>query len=246
MFDHVGLWVSDRGRSRDLYATVLATLGRELMHTGEAYDEWNDFSIGQAYDARPVTRGLHIAFGARSREEVDAFWRAGTGAGFTNDGEPGLRAQYHPDYYGGFLLDPDGNSVEAVYHGVPRTGENYVDHLWIRVADLAESRRFYDAICPSLGLHVEGVREERFHVARGDRSFALVAGGTPTANVHVAFPVSGDAAVEAFHRDALAAGFGDNGPPGERDYHPGYYAAFVLDPDGNNIEAVDHRGYAGG
>ena len=169
------------------------------------------------------------------------FWRAGTEAGHASDGEPGVRAQYHADYYGGFLLDPDGNSVEAVYHGTPRTGENYIDHLWIRVADLEASKRFYAAIAPSLGMVIRGERPERFHVARGDRSFALVRGGTPTEHVHIAFAVDGDEAIAAFHRDAVAAGFRDNGGPGERHYHPGYYAAFVLDPDGNNIEAVDHR-----
>jgi catechol 2,3-dioxygenase-like lactoylglutathione lyase family enzyme len=244
MFDHVTIRVSVRGRSRDFYETVLATLEREISNAGATFDEWDDFSIAQADDARPVTRRLHVAFGARSRGEVDAFWRAGTEAGFTSDGEPGVRSQYHSEYYGGFLLDPDGNSVEAVYHGVPRSGENVIDHLWLRVAELEESKRFYASICPSLGLHIRGERAERFHVARGDRSFALVGGGTPSEHVHIAFPAVGDDAVAAFHRDALAAGFRDNGGPGERGYHPGYYAAFVLDPDGNNIEAVDHRGFA--
>jgi catechol 2,3-dioxygenase-like lactoylglutathione lyase family enzyme len=241
VFDHVTIRVSVRGRSRDFYQTVLATLDRPITNEGESFDEWNDFSIAQAEDARPVTRGLHIGFGARSTDEVDAFWRAGTQAGFRSDGEPGPRTRYHPDYYGAFLLDPDGNSVEAVHHGVPRTGENTIDHLWIRVVDLEASRRFYASISQSLGLHIRD-REGRFHVAKGDRSFALVAGGIPTEHVHVAFPADGDEAVAAFHRDALAAGFRENGPPGERGYHPGYYAAFVLDPDGNSIEAVDHHG----
>jgi catechol 2,3-dioxygenase-like lactoylglutathione lyase family enzyme len=240
MFDHVTIRVSVRGRSRDFYETVLATLDRSITNEGDSFDEWNDFSIAQADDARPATRGLHIGFGARSNDEVDAFWRAGTQAGFTSDGEPGPRTQYHAGYYGAFLLDPDGNSVEAVYHGVPRTGENSIDHLWIRVADLVASRRLYAAISPSLGLEIRD-REGRFHVAKGDRSFALVAGGTPTGHVHIAFAADGDEAVAAFHRDALAAGFRDNGGPGPRGYHPGYHAAFVLDPDGNNIEAVDHH-----
>ena len=241
MFDHVTIRVAAREPSRRFYETVLGPLEREISSSGENFDEWSDFSIAQADGARPVTRGLHLAFGARSRDEVDAFWRAGTGAGYTNDGEPGVRAQYHPDYYGGFLLDPDGNSVEAVYHGVPRTGENYLDHLWIRVADLDESKRFYAAICPALGLHIRGERAERFHVARGDRSFALVREGAPSEHVHIAFPADGDEVVAEFHRAALEAGFRDNGGPGERNYHPGYYSAFVLDPDGNNIEAVDHH-----
>jgi catechol 2,3-dioxygenase-like lactoylglutathione lyase family enzyme len=235
MFDHVTIRAADRTRSHHFYETVLAPLERTMT----SFDEWNDFSIAQESAARPATRGLHVAFGARSREEVAGFWRAGTRAGYTSAGEPGLRTQYHSRYYGAFLLDPDGNSVEAVHHGARRTGENFIDHLWVRVGDLDESRRFYTAIAPSLGLEIRE-RDERFHVAKGDRSFALVRGGTPTEGVHIAFPAATNDVVAAFHRDALAAGFRDSGPPGERSYHPGYYAAFVLDPDGNTIEAVDH------
>jgi len=239
MFDHVTIRVADRARSRDFYETVLGPLERAITSAGAVFDEWNDFCIAQASDGRPATRGLHLAFGARTRDEVDAFWRAGTRAGSTSDGEPGLRTEYHPDYYGAFLIDPDGNSVEAVYHGAPRTGDNFLDHLWIRVADLDESKRFYTSISPSLGLEIRQ-RNERFHVARGDRSFALVRDGMPTEHVHIALPGNTHEAVAAFHRDALAAGFRDDGPPGNRGYHPGYYAAYVLDPDGNSIEAVDH------
>lgn len=217
--------VRDLDRSRSFYETVLASLEHE--RSGEGGDRWNDLVIAPASEERPPTAGLHLAFVARSRDEVDAFWRVGTAAGFASDGEPGPRPEYHADYYGGFLLDPDGNSVEAVYHGEPRTGENVIDHLWIRVADLDESARFYGAIAPSLGLHLRGAREERFHVARGDRSFALVRGGVPTRHVHMAFPADGEAAVAAFHRAALAAGRRDNG--------------VVRDPDGNSIEAVEHR-----
>jgi catechol 2,3-dioxygenase-like lactoylglutathione lyase family enzyme len=244
MFDHVGIRVADRRRSRAFYDTVLAPLGHSITHAGERYDAWSDFRTAQAEDARPATRGLHVGFGARSTDEVDAFWQAGTAAGYRSDGEPGPRPQYHHGYYGGFLLDPDGNSVEAVYHGALRTGEHSVDHLWIRVADLEESRRFYAAICPALGMQIRD-RDGRFHVAKGDRSFALVAGGRPTRHVHLAFPVTGDETVAAFHRHALAAGFRDNGAPGLRGDREGSYAAFVLDPDGHNIEAVDHRGPTG-
>jgi catechol 2,3-dioxygenase-like lactoylglutathione lyase family enzyme len=74
-----------------------------------------------------------------------------------------------------------------------------------------------------------------------DRGFTLLR-GEPTANVHIAFPVADDDAVREFYRVAVAAGYRDNGGPGERSiYHPGYYGAFVLDPDGNNIEAVNHN-----
>ena len=232
--------VSDRDASRRFYETVLAPLGHAISHAGDHFDEWNDFGVAQAREDRPVTRGLHVAFVSRSRAEVDSFWQAGTEAGYTSDGEPGPRPQYHEGYYGAFLLDTDGNSAEAVYHGRARAGDNVDDHLWIRVAHLEATKRFYETIAPVLGLRFGGTRPERFHVAAGDRSFALVR-GEPTRNVHLAFPVADDAAVGEFHRAALAAGYRDNGPPGERRYHPGYYGAFVLDPDGNNIEAVNHN-----
>jgi catechol 2,3-dioxygenase-like lactoylglutathione lyase family enzyme len=242
VFDHVTIGVSDRAASRRFYATVLGSIGHELTHGGEDFDEWNDFRIAQSGSDRPVTRGLHVAFVSSSRAQVEAFWRAGTDAGYPSDGEPGLRAQYHEDYYGAFLLDPDGNSAEAVFHGRAREGQDVIDHLWIRVADLAATRRFYEAIAPSLGLHIRSSsRAERFHVSAGDRSFALVAGEPITANVHLAFPASDDGTVREFHRVALDAGCRDNGAPGLRPYHPGYYAAYVLDPDGNNVEAVNHN-----
>jgi catechol 2,3-dioxygenase-like lactoylglutathione lyase family enzyme len=241
VFDHVGVSVSDREASRRFYDTVLAPLGYEITHSTDEFDEWWDFGIAEARADRPLTQRLHVAFVTRSRAEVDAFWRAGVDAGYASDGEPGPRPQYSPDYYGGFLLDPDGNSAEAVYLGRPREGENRIDHLWMRVGDLEASRRFWEAIAAVLGLRIVE-RPERFHVAGDDRSFALVRGGEPSRNVHIAFPAATNEAVEEFHRAALAAGYRDNGAPGERpQYHAGYYAAFVLDPDGNNIEAVNHN-----
>ncbi len=240
MFDHVTVRAFDQAAGRRFYETVLAPLGHAITYSGDHFDEWNDFGVAQARDDRPVTRGLHVAFVARSREDVDAFWRAGTDAGHESDGGPGPRPQYHPDYYGGFLLDPDGNSAEAVHTG-PRTGNNVIDHLWIRVSDLDATARFWETVAPALGLRIASVLPERFHVAARDRSFALVRDVRPTENMHVAFPVADDTAVAEFHRGALAAGYRDNGPHGERRYHPGYVGAFVLDPDGNNVEAVNHH-----
>jgi catechol 2,3-dioxygenase-like lactoylglutathione lyase family enzyme len=239
VFDHVTIRVADRDASRRFYETVLAPLGHAISHSGGHFDEWNDFGVAQAREDRPVTRGLHVTFVARSRAEVDAFWRAGTDAGYASDGEPGLRPEYQGDYYGAFLIDSDGNSAEAVYHGRARDGDNVIDHLWIRVADLDASKRFYETITPILGLRIANEQAERFHIAARDRSFTLVR-GVPSENVHMAFPVPDDATVGEFHRVALAAGYRNNGPPGERRYHPGYYGAFVLDPDGNNVEAVYH------
>ena len=119
--------------------------------------------------------------------------------------------------------------------------ENRIDHLWIRVRDLEPSRRFYETVAPAVGLRVHDGSANRFHVTSGERSFALVREDPVTENVHLAFPARDRASVEEFHRAALAAGFRDNGAPGERpEYHAGYYGAYVLDPDGNNVEAVFH------
>ena len=111
------------------------------------------------------------------------------------------------------------------------------DHVHLRVADVQASKRFYRAVLVSLGLPdvlVEG--KDYFHA---DELFVDRADG-PISRVHLAFQARDRETVDAFHRAALAAGGRDNGAPGERGYHPGYYAAFVLDPDGNNIEAVFH------
>jgi catechol 2,3-dioxygenase-like lactoylglutathione lyase family enzyme len=242
VFDHVGIRVSDYEASRDFYELALAELGFGEPHRRPDFFEWEDLAIGETSDDHPVTRNLHLALAASSREAVDAWWQTMTGAGHPDDGGPGPRPQYSPAYYGAFVRDPDGNSVEAVHHGEPRTGENVLDHLWIRVRDLTESRLFYETVAPTVGLRVHDGAANRFHVTSGGRSFALVHDEQPvTESLHLAFPASDHAAVEAFHRAALAAGFRDNGAPGERvEYHAGYYGAFALDPDGNNVEAVHH------
>jgi len=151
-----------------------------------------------------------------------------------------VRPRYSPDYYGGFLLDPDGNSVEAVHYGRVRTDGN-VDHLWIRVADVTAAKRFYETIAPHAGLRLGADTPDRVQFRGASGSFSLIP-GQPTEHVHLAFPARDDATVDAFHRAATEACYADNGPPGERpEYHPGYYGAFVLDPDGNNVEVVNHN-----
>jgi catechol 2,3-dioxygenase-like lactoylglutathione lyase family enzyme len=243
MFDHVTIRVSDVEASRLFYETALATLGVGEPYVGGRFLEWNDFSISQASEDKPVTRNLHLALVASSREAVDEWWSVMTGVGYEDDGPPGLRPIYRDDYYGAFVLDPDGNSVEAVSIGSLREGDEVIDHLWIRASDLAATKRFYEAIAPFVGIRIAGERPERFHIATENRSAAFVHDGRPlTENVHLAFPAPDNATVDEFHRVVLAAGYRDNGPPGERPvYHAGYYGAFVLDPDGNNVEAVCHN-----
>ncbi len=221
MFDHVTIRVSDRKASESFYETVLTALGVRPTAADEYYAEWNDFSLAEASEEKPVTRRLHIAFFAPSRELVDAFWRAGTQAGYRDDGAPGPRPQYSPDYYGGFLLDPDGNSAEAVHHNDVRE-PGAIDHLWIRVADLPVAKQFYETIAPHAGFRLRDERPGRAHFGTGTGSFALVE-GTPTEHVHLAFAAGENASVNAFHRAATEAGYRDNGPPGERSiYHRGY------------------------
>jgi catechol 2,3-dioxygenase-like lactoylglutathione lyase family enzyme len=240
MFDHVTIRVTDRAASERFYDTVLTPLGIDRTYRTEVFSEWDDFSVAAGDDAHPPTRRLHVAFVAPSREQVDDFWREGTEAGYADDGPPGPRPQYRDDYYGAFLLDPDGNSAEAVHHGA-LSREGVIDHLWIRVADVAGARRFYETIAPHAGLRARADTPERVQFAGTNGSFSLVR-GTPTENLHLAFPTDDDADVRRFHEAATAAGYRDNGPPGERPrYHPGYYAAYVLDPDGNNVEVVNHH-----
>ena len=240
MFDHVTIRVSNRLESERFYATALSTLGVAQSYSDEQFAEWDDFSLTAADDEHPVTRRLHIAFVAPSRTHVDAFWRVGTEAGYRSDGAPGPRPQYRDDYYGAFLLDPDGNSAEAVHHGVLRVG-GWIDHLWIRVADVAAAKRFYETVAPHAGFRLRTDTPERAQFAGESGSFSVVA-GPPAENVHLAFPVHDDEAVAAFHHAATGAGYRDNGPPGERSiYHEAYYGAFVLDPDGNNVELVNHN-----
>ena len=111
-----------------------------------------------------------------------------------------------------------------------------IDHVHLRAADLEASKRFYREALAALGL--VDVREgpDWFSV---DELWIYRADG-PVSRVHLAFQAPSREHVHAFHAAALAAGGRDNGGPGERSYHPGYYAAFALDPDGNNIEAVHH------
>jgi catechol 2,3-dioxygenase-like lactoylglutathione lyase family enzyme len=219
VIDHVDIRVSDRDASQRFYETVLTVLGRTEHVDDSEYIDWGDFSI--VADDKPVAKHLHIAFYAPSHELVDAFHRAGVEAGYTDDGAPGPRPQYGDDYYGGFLRDPDGNSVEAVYTGHERkTGA--IDHLWLRTRDVAAIRRFYVATGHEIGVD----EPDHVQIVTAGASVSYVAGEPPTAHVHLAF----------------GAGYTDNGAPGERAaYHPGYYGAFVLDPDGHNIEAVNHN-----
>jgi catechol 2,3-dioxygenase-like lactoylglutathione lyase family enzyme len=160
---------------------------------------------------------------------------------------PGLREKYRSGYYGAFALDPDGNSIEAVHKENIRTDGRCIDHAWLRVRDVAASRQFYETIATVLGFRLRSESATHAHFRANSGGLVVTSPNESwsdarplTENVHLAFPAPDRATVDEFHQVALAAGYRDNGPQEERRYRAGYYGAFVLDPDGNNVEAVVH------
>jgi catechol 2,3-dioxygenase-like lactoylglutathione lyase family enzyme len=244
MFDHVAIRAGELAASERFFTSVLAPLEIDRTYSGDSVLMWHDFALIEANEARAPTAGAHVAFAAPSRDHIEAFWRAGVDAGYRSDGDPGPRPQYSGDYYGAFLLDPAGNSIEAVHRSGMRERPAVIDHVAIRVADLTAATGFYGILAEALGFDARDPGAGRATFLGGDSGGLLSLVENPaaaTANLHIA--VAGDDdAVRRFHEQAIAAGHASNGEPGERpQYHPGYYAAFVLDPDGNNIEVVDHH-----
>lgn len=170
--------VADLGASKRFYDTVLPTLG---IDTGGS-----ELSIEQQDGEHPVTRDVHFGFRAPSRAAVDEFWRAGTAAGYEDDGAPGPRPQYTDDYYGSFLLDPDGNSVEAVHHAAMRP-EGAIDHIWIRVPDIDIAKRFYSEIAPHAGFRLVHEVPARARYAADEGGSLTLITGRPTENLHMTF-----------------------------------------------------------
>ena len=122
--DHLELHASDYAESVRFYATVLTPLGIPYWSEDTETERITCFTRLNVVDRRPATTGFHLCFVAKSRDEVDNFHRAGIEAGFSSNGSPGLR-EYGPGYYAAFLLDPEGNNVEALYRDVENVG-----HLW--------------------------------------------------------------------------------------------------------------------
>jgi catechol 2,3-dioxygenase-like lactoylglutathione lyase family enzyme len=237
MIDHVTIRVPDLDEAVRFYGRAIELVDGPTPDQGSTFPDWGDFSLTEADDTHPVTERLHIGFRADSTRQVDDWWHAMVEAGYPSDGEPGPRPQYSPDYYGAFVLDAAGNSVEAMTSG-PRKQSGVLDHLWLRSGDLEAMTRFYETV--SLAGHYVTRHEGRTAI-RGDGATFSIVGGAPTVGLHLAFAAPDQAAVDAFHRAGVEAGYASNGAPGERpEYHPGYYGAFLLDPNLHNIEAVHH------
>jgi len=118
IIDHIGIAVSDYDKSKQFYLSVLATLDIELVVEVQGWAGFGsqgkpEFWFGsEEYVQNP----MHIAFAANSRKQVDEFYQAAIAAGATDNGRPGVREIYHPNYYGAFVIDPDGHNIEAVCH----------------------------------------------------------------------------------------------------------------------------------
>jgi catechol 2,3-dioxygenase-like lactoylglutathione lyase family enzyme len=125
MLDHIGLTVADMERARAFYQSALKPLGVDIVMEVTADETGGDAHAGFGEDGQPFfwigtgakpMGGTHVAFAAGTRAKVDAFYRAALAAGGRDNGPPGLRPHYHRNYYGAFVLDPDGNNIEAVCH----------------------------------------------------------------------------------------------------------------------------------
>lgn len=126
MIDHIGISVSDYQQSKAFYLHVLATLRHEcLMEVTPEMTGADSYHAGFGSNKKPsfwisstgaIGASIHLAFTANNRAEVEAFYHAALAAGAKDNGAPGLRPHYHPNYYGAFVLDPDGHNIEAVCH----------------------------------------------------------------------------------------------------------------------------------
>lgn len=262
MFSHFTLGTNDIGRSRGFYDAVLAPLGLAVVYGDErvaAYGMGQQAApwiwIMPPYDGLPasVGNGSHIAFLAPDQAAVETFHGAGLAAGGSDEGAPGTRDRYAPDYFAAYLHDPDGNKLQAVHYGVARKvapGQNGLSHVTLGSSDLARSRAFFDEALGQLGLERLYDEENGTAYCRpGSQKPAISTrrpyDGQPASQgngFHAALLAESRAEVDAFHRAALACGGRDEGAPGLRPhYSPHYYGAYVRDPDGNKLQAVCYR-----
>ena len=175
MFDHVTIRVSDRAASERFYATVLEPLGIERTYAGESLTEWDDFSLAPADDEHPVTRRLHVGFVAPSREHADEFWRAGTPPATATTARPGRGRSTATTTTARSCSTRTATAPRRCTTARCASGGN-VDHLWIRVADVAASKRFFETIAPYTGMRLRTDTPERARFAGGGGSFSVLAG----------------------------------------------------------------------
>jgi catechol 2,3-dioxygenase-like lactoylglutathione lyase family enzyme len=241
MFDHITLRVADLAVASNAFTAVLDELEIKQTASTPSLSAWGNFALTQADTEHPIARRVLIAFTAPAVAHVDRFAQVGIDAGFVEDGAVLALQDYIADYYGAFLKDAAGNSFGAALRDGSRP-EGNIDQVAIRASDVEASTAFYSTIGAAAGLTIRRQTPDRATFSVGaEGGSLLVIAGEPTQNVHIAFSGEDDD-VRRFHAEATAAGYRSNGEPGERlRYHDGYYAAYVLDPDGNNIEVVNHH-----
>src|SRR4051794_25173025 len=195
MIDHVTIRVPHLEAGHAFYGRTFELLDGPAPVVSGGFVEWTDFSIAEESRERPATRRLHLGFRAETTRQVDDWWHAMIELGHRGDGEPGPRPEYGPEYYGGFVLDPAGNSVEAVNNG-PRRQAGVLDHLWLRTGSLEAASRFYEAVCPAVGHSVER-HDGRTQIRGAGATFSIVP-GPPTEGLHLAFEAPDRHAVDSF------------------------------------------------
>ncbi|MGI9451870.1 MAG: VOC family protein [Geminicoccaceae bacterium] len=263
MFSHFTFGTNDLKRAENFYSALMATLGQSLL---EALPEEGELMFGlpdrrfpylficRPFDGLPATwsNGFHIAFNAPDKDMVDRFHATALAHGGYDDGAPGLRTIYNPDYYAAYIRDPDGNKLQAVcYLNGRRAGPtgDVISHITIGHADLERERAFYKAVLGTL--HIVEIPEEGdatcagFGYPRYRMPIVYVQqpfDGRPASfgnGTHVAFKADSRDAVDRFHAAALAQGGMCEGKPGLRpNYSGNYYAAYVRDLVGNKLQAV--------
>lgn len=263
MFSHFTLGSNDLERSKHFYSALGPTLGLPFLHfdDDEGYLSFGrpdgrrpPLNVCHPLDEGPATagNGFHIALMAESEDAVKRFHAAALDHSGMDEGAPGLRPIYAPDYYAAYVRDPDGNKLQAVcYLDGRKTGPtgDIISHITIGHADFERERAFYAAVLGTLDL-VELPEEAHTELAGfgkpGDRTPIVYVqrpfNGRPASfgnGTHVAFTAKSRDAVDRFHKAALSSGGSSEGEPGPRPhYSPNYYAAYVRDQVGNKLQAV--------
>ncbi|MEH3053795.1 MAG: hypothetical protein PGN13_07255 [Patulibacter minatonensis] len=255
MFDHLSTRASDRAATEAFYDAVLPPLGvlgpaprqalhalRRLRAVGLAGERWTTGHPRHApRAARPEPRG-----------RVDAFWQAGIAAGHPERRRAGRAVRTPLATTAPSCATPTATRSRACLHERLRP-RGLIDHAWLGAADLAGQRTFLALLAEHAELEIVADEPDLVRV-RGRRGGSLTLTTRPvgtdgaaraaTVGLHLAIPAP-RATIDAWHAAAVAAGHTDDGAPGPRGYHPGYYGAFVLDPAGLSYELVDHDGVLG-